>query len=522
LIEEPVGARGEDEALGSIPTPSRARRLFSGWSASLFQMVLGIAQQVALVPVFLHFWSGDVLAAWLVIYAVANLVPIADSGLQFRAINRFLAFKSGVDCDGRTARFYAALLRVYLGLSGFLVILVLAGAQLVSPSTALRFQAVADFDLSFAVMTAGMLLTLPSGLVTGLYRARGLYGRVVWLQSWATLAGQLAQLVAIVATGSLFAVTVVYVAAQILIAVYLLAIDAPRLFPFLRRSSVRYPWRWVSGQFRRAVPFGIAGATELALLNLPVLLVSAMVSDRVAVAQWGLTRVAAGLLRGLCVQATLPLAAELGHDHAIGAKDRLRSLYASGSVFVALLASVAVSGLLPFWEDFFALWTRGAIPYDSTLAMTLLIGTGAIAPAILALNYASYSNRGNLLVRTKGLQLAVFLILSLLLIPPLGPLGAAIAIAVSDLSIQFGLLTLVIIRQTLQHPLRHILYVAAAMIVTTITGWGVGLAIRSAIPWTGPARFIAECSLWTLLVALAASPLAVARVREKMIAAIPR
>jgi hypothetical protein len=30
-------------------------------------------------------------------------------------------------------------------------------------------------------MTAGILLTLPSGPVSGLYRARGLYGRAVWV-----------------------------------------------------------------------------------------------------------------------------------------------------------------------------------------------------------------------------------------------------------------------------------------------------------------------------------------------------
>ena len=66
-------------------------------------------------------------------------------------------------------------------------------------------------------------------------------------------------------------------------------------------------------------------------------------------------------------------------------KEQLQHLYARGSVFVALLASLVVSGLLPFWPDFFALWTHGAIPYDPLLTMTLLIGTSVIAPSILAL-----------------------------------------------------------------------------------------------------------------------------------------
>lgn len=502
--------------------PSRARRLFAGWSANLFQMILGVTQQVALVPVFLHFWTSEILAAWLVIYAFGNLILIADAGLQSRAINRFLAFKSSVDCDGRTARFYAAMLRVYWGLAGFLVVLLLVGTQLISPAAVLGFRSVPSFDLAFIAMTAGMLLILPSGLASGLYRARGLYGRAVRVQNWSMLAAQLGQLVAIVATGSLLAVVIVYVAMQVLTTIYLLAIDAPGLFPFLRGVRARQSWRWIVGQFRRAAPFGVAGATELALLNLPVLLVSALVSDRVAVAQWGLTRVVAGLLRALCVQTTLPLAAELGHDYAVGLKDQLRNLYARGSVFIAVQASVVVSGLLPFWPDFFAVWTHGAIPYDPLLAITLLIGTSAIAPSILALGYANYSNRGALLVRTKGLQLAVFLALSVLLIRPLGPLGAAIAVVASDLLVQFGLLGIVVIRQTLQRPLQHIAFLAVVMTLVISGGWALGAIIRSLVPGTGPIRFAWECALWLIIVALVASPLALASLRNRLIAAIPR
>jgi O-antigen/teichoic acid export membrane protein len=484
-------------------------------------MILGITQQVALIPVFLHFWSSDVLAAWLVVYAVGNLVLIADSGLQFRAINRFLAFKSSVDGDDRTAGFYAAMLRIYQGLAASLVILLLAGTQLVAPSVVLGFPAISSFDAAFVVMTVGMLLTLPSGLVSGLYRARGLYGRAVGLQSWGLLAGQIGQLVAIIATGSLLAVTIAYVAAQVVMTAYFLAIDAPLLFPFLRGVRAKHSWAWIIGQFRKAAPFAIAGATELALLNLPVLLVSALVVDRVAVAQWGLTRIVAGLLRSLCLQTTLPLAAELGHDYAVGLKDQLRGLYARGSVLVTVLASAVVSGLLPFWQDFFALWTHGVIPYDPLLAIMLLLGTSAVAPSILALGYANYSNRGDLLVRTKGLQLAVFLVLSVLLIRPMGPLGAAIAVVASDLLIQSGLLGLTILRQTLQQPFRHVVFLAAVMVVLTSAGWALGTIIRSWVPGTGLLRFACECTLWLIVVALVASPMLRADFRKRLIAAIP-
>jgi hypothetical protein len=104
----------------------------------------------------------------------------------------------------------------------------------------------------------------------------------------------------------------------------------------------------------------------------------------------------------------------------------------------------------------------------------------------------------------------------------MGPLGAAIAIVASDLLVQFGLLGVTIIRQTLQHPLRHIVFLIAAMVVVTLGGWGLGTMIRSIVPWTGLTGFVVECTLWLVIAALIVSPLATRNLRERMIATIPR
>ncbi len=502
---------------------SRAQRLLGGWSANLVQLALGITQQVVLVPIFLRFQSSEVLAAWLAVYAAGNLALVADVGLQSRVINRFLSFKSSVDADGRTARYYAAMQRIYFGLAGLLALLVLVGAFFLRPSRVFGFPAVSQFDLSFLVMIVGMLSALSANLAAGLYRARGHYARAVWMACVAMLVGQLGQIVALATTASLSAITVAYVVPQILIASYIVLVDVKRLFPFLRRRPMRarMSWHWTSGQFRRAFPFAIAGSTEIALQNLPVLLVSAFVVDRIAVAQWGLTRVVAGLVRSLCMQATLPLAAELGHDYALGARLQLRRLYARGSAFVTVLAGLVVSGLLAFWSDFFALWTHGLVPYDRLLTLTLLLGAEIVAPAMLALGFAYYSDRGELLARAKGLQLVAFLILSLLLTPWLGPLGAAIAIVATDLAIQFGLLGLTIIWDTLERPLRHLLFLAVTLLLVTVMGWGLGVAIRALMPGSGLSRFVLECALWLAVVALAAAPLLNRHLRTRLAEMVP-
>src|SRR4051812_46001206 len=158
----------------NLLVPSRAQRLFAGWSANFFQMALAIIQQVALVPIFLHYWSSDVLAAWLAIYAAGNLVVVVDAGLQVRAINRFFAFKSNVDSDRRTGQFYAELRRIYLGLAGTLAVVTLILIHVLPPSAMLGFGAIAQFDLAFGAMIVGSLLTLPVNVAAALYRARGL------------------------------------------------------------------------------------------------------------------------------------------------------------------------------------------------------------------------------------------------------------------------------------------------------------------------------------------------------------
>jgi O-antigen/teichoic acid export membrane protein len=501
----------------------RLHRLIHGWSANLVQMLLALTQQLLLIPAFLHFWSSDRLAAWLALYAAGSLVVVADAGLQLRAVNRFLAFKSCVDCDGRTASLYARLMRIYLAIVVSLGGLLIAGTELFPPASVLGFHAVPTFDSAMLVITVGTLLALPANLVAGLYRVRGKYGRAVWSLNVALLLGQIGQLIAVAWFGSLLAVAIAYVAAQVLFALFLIVYDAPRQLPFLQRGRVAASasWRWSTGQFGLALPFAIANLTELALVNAPMLLVSAMVADRIAVAQWGLIRVISSFLRGICVQMTLPIGAELGHDYAIGDKMRLRGLYAYGSLFVTAMASAIVGGLLPFWSDFFGLWTHGSIPNDAALTVTLLIGSALVAPSLMAFVFAYHSNRGDLLARTKGLQLIAFLILSALLIPRLGPLGAAIAIVASDLLTQFGILTLVIMRQTLAHPLRHMLVLIAIMVTIIPGGWGLGLAIRAVVPGTGPLRFLAECTIWLVVVAIAASPLLMKRVRGRVLAAVP-
>jgi O-antigen/teichoic acid export membrane protein len=506
----------------TLLTSSRARRIFGGWSANIAQMLLSVTQQIVLIPLFLQYWTSDILSAWLTIFAAGNLVLAADAGLHAWALNRFLSFKSRNDCDRRSGRYFAAAFQLFVSFTALLALLLAVIFALVSPSRVLGFVAQPDFDPAFVIMTLGVVFTLPSNLAGALYRARGLYGRAVRVQIWGMAAAQLGQIAAVLVTGNLLAVVIAYVAGQVAASMYMLFIDAQRQFPFIKGFRQRISWRWIIGQFVGAFPFAVMNFAEVGLTYISVLLIGAFVSDRVAIAQWALTRTIAGLLRGLGVQMTLPLAAELGHDHVIGARDSVQRLYVRGSILLTLFASVTTAGALVFWPDFFAIWTHGAIPFDGTLATTLLVGMCIGAPAILALSYANYSNRGTLLLWTKSLQLAIFLALSLVLIPRMGPLGAAVALVSSDIIAQFGFLFFIIVGEILKHPIRHTLLLIAIMVTIISVGLSVGVVIRNLVPGGGIRHFVVECMLWLVVIALLASPLANRRLRDWLVEAIPR
>ncbi len=330
-------------------TSRRARRIFGGWSANVVGLVLALTQQILLIPLFLKYWSGETLSAWLAIFAAGMLALTLDAGLHGWSLNRFLQFKAHADCDRRTGRFYGAMLRLYAGYSALLVMAVLAASALVAPSRLLGFSSEPGFDLSFAIMVCGMIATLSSNLATALYRTRNLYGRIGSLQAIGLAVGQVGQVAGIVTTGSLLVVTVAFVAGQLAIAIFLAAVDVRRLFPFLGGFRGGISLRWAFAQLIGALPFSVANFVELGLGYLSVLLIGFFVTDRIAIAQWSLTRTIVNLLRQVSYQTTLPLAAELGHDQATGARDSLQRLYVRGSVLLVLVASAGTAGALAFW-----------------------------------------------------------------------------------------------------------------------------------------------------------------------------
>ena len=80
--------------------PSRLQRLLGGWSANLTQLILGITQQLVLVPIFLHYRSSDMLAAWLALASVGLHLDPAALPDSLTAHSEFIKRATCARCGG--------------------------------------------------------------------------------------------------------------------------------------------------------------------------------------------------------------------------------------------------------------------------------------------------------------------------------------------------------------------------------------------------------------------------------------
>ena len=73
-----------------------------------------------------------------------------------------------------------------------------------------------------------------------------------------------------------------------------------------------------------------------------------------------------------------------------------------------------------------------------------------------------------------------------------------------------------------QRPLAYLLYLIGLMLVVTLGGWALGTTIWSLVGGGSLFRFVLECAVWLLVVAVLSAPLVSARLRENLDYTIPR
>lgn len=499
MSDIPPGSTAGPDSLGAehIPTAAGARgRVVRGMLAKVYFVTVVFAQQVVLVPLFLHAWGPELYRDWLTIVGAASLLCLADAGLNAYFSNKLLMAWSRGE---KTAFFRTLRIGVahYAVLLGVLIPLALAGAWFLPWDAWLRISSV-DHETAVAVLLllgSFMIIGIPSGMVISIYRAHGMLGTDVMVAS------------------TYYCVPVVLTAAGLVlgagpVAIAMLHVVAHLAFwtAIVWRQKRRFP----DLSFRPAVPSGgelretaaiapyyaIVPISAAFVIQVTLLLVAGLGAEVVLFATM---RTLTGFARTVSDQIGQVVGIELARRYAQGgAAARLYLLLGrlQGAINGALCGLILVLGP-PFAE----IWTLGKVPMDLTMFAVLLAVVALSAPSQSAERLLANINRPRGLATAFVVRGLTAVAAAAALIPWLGALGAAIAVLISDVVVLGTLLPRAAAAAAGVPPLQQIRTAHAAAVVAFMAGTAAAYGITAITGTGGLAPILAAACVWCMLAA---------------------
>ena len=405
------------------------------------RMGINMISQIALVPLYLNFWSVETYGVWLAIQALIAVITMIDLGHQTYLGYEFLRLAntnknelsrnlwSGIVAGCCIGMFQIVLILIFIysnTLPGFLGITDPQDPDLANAAgVALLLQGV-----------AWLIATSISGLFVRTLEPFGYYPRLAWWGVIVELVKNIAPALAVIFGADLLVTGVV-------LATVTIAINIPiyfDMFRLMRKIEIRFCQPSVNLAYKNLLR-STAVVGKLILENVRqqgVRLVLAPFSGAAALAAFSTMRTASNVaLQGLNT-ITNPLMPDL--MRFLHARDQVRSEAAFGTVWVIVVAimSPAVVILQVFISPIFRLWTQGQIVFDpmlfAVLSLTVLIY--AVTQPAMAVVMGNNLMRPQLLL--SGLAAIVVIGGILVLVPTIGIAAAGVSLLFGEIVSSIG------------------------------------------------------------------------------------
>lgn len=415
---------------------SVVKRLISGSLATWVQFVIALLTQIALVPVYLSYWSPSVYGVWLAIITLVEVLQVPSRGhLQY--LGSAFLINGSENTDGlakilsSSLPFALGIFLIQVGVAWVLVHMGWLGALFGSRATL----------PNDTISSAGIVLQLEvilygffggvGGLVIRVLAPLGFFARTAWWGVLASIVAALAPVAFVINGGGIYEAGLALVA-TLLIYNLIAFFDVLRL---LARGGVKlqYPdFDLGLRNFWGSLALVITGllenvrATGLRLFLVPLVGVSHLAAFATIRTGANVTRQALGTITG-------PLMPEL--MRVLKQRSQAKTEAAISIVWLVLVVILApvVIVLQFFVEPLFMIWTRGQIDFDPILFGVLSLGVLVFALAQPAMAIVTGNNilRPQLVIATISAVLVVVGVVTL--VPIFGILGAGCALLVAEL-----------------------------------------------------------------------------------------
>ncbi len=409
-------------------------RILRGSGALALSAVASIGMQLLVVPAAIAAWGAPQYGEWIVISGAVTVFQLADLGLQTYVINSICAAWAKEKIDEFHQILWDAL-AVQTRIVGALILLVCGVLWLAPVNSWLSLHTInrSTAALALGILSVDLLLNIPLGVVSGIYRATGRFARNAMMgvvQKFGALALTLVMLYYRRGFVSLAATRLLVTLAGV---VWLL-LDFPRLYPWLR-------FRLARADLRRGLAMLLPGA--LFLLIPAADYATNQVSLMIAQHQLSGLEVA-----GLATHRTIFNSAQMASNFLLLAvwpeltvlyaredRDKMRQVLGVLTRINCLLVLFVVAGMLAASQWLYPMWTRKSLHFDGVLAVllaakTLCWGYWSVSSMILM-----SINRPSFAAKAAAWSGAIATSLSFALIPRIGIRGAALASLIADLAV---------------------------------------------------------------------------------------
>ena len=472
---------------------SVSSRLISGTVAAWVQIGINLVTQLALVPLYLTYWSVETYGLWLAILSFASILNSLDLGFQEYLGFEFLKIEKAN--LSKISKYLCS--SVFVGIIlGIIQVIIMIGVVYFGLLPHLLGETIIEEDNHHVLYEAGIVLLLQGlawlicgsigGLLTRALSAFGYYPRMAWWGVFASLLMNLTPAIAVMNGAGLLYTGIILAVVRVLsdVPVY---VDMIRL---LRKEGVQvvYPSIKLGWQiFIRSSVISVTNLLENFRQQGARLFLTPFVGAT-GLAAFATMRTGANVAMQGLHTITNPLMPDL--MRFLHQRDQVRSNTAFSTVWIVAIALMAPAliFLQAVFEPLYSAWTRGKIPFNPGLFALLSLGVLVYAISQPAISVV----RGNNLLKNQiiisSLTAAVVIVGILLLVPLLGIIGAGMAIILAEIiaCIAYSIVA--------KHWLynNELLWPRRSFNIALISVWIAAIAMGGMI-WLPPYKWIITC-----------------------------
>jgi O-antigen/teichoic acid export membrane protein len=413
------------------------KRVLSGSAAAWVKILITMVTQIALVPIFLTYWTVEQYGCWLLIQAISGFSTIFSLGHQDYIGFEFL--KIGDKNPQRLSEvFYSsipyAIVISLLELTVILIIIAIGlGNELFDPKHNLDKNLLWEALISLIVYSLAWLIsTSVSGLAGRLLTTFGYFSRVSW---WGVLMSVLTAIasVLLVTLGAGLLQTVIALAILYIIVSIPIHLDLWKLCKKYKLNPQKLNWSLGFHNSVKSTAVSVTGLLDFFRQQGMRLFLSASVGVSELTAFATMRTLSNVSLQGIGT-ITNPVVPEFMSFLRERNQDKTTAIYGFLWFITVILLSpvlVIIQGIIP---EIFNIWTRGKIVYDPIVfglfSVTLLIFALSRVPLMVL--------QGNNLLRKQlniALVVGVITVVGILLVAPIyGIAGAALVLLVAEIA----------------------------------------------------------------------------------------